>query len=193
MPDSPTALTGQGRLRITDTPLRIRGTSPLATRSPNPCHNEMLVLAALLAVSPDTKASVDLLAAAEPFAKNWQRCVGSGHMLLGTRADWQSQLALAVNELGFGAIRGHGLLDDDMGVLPAKGRLEFYNVDQARTRTRTHARTHASDRAANGARSSTPCTPSASAPSSSSPSRPLPLLPAAKLASSRATTRSAND
>ncbi|EOD20698.1 hypothetical protein EMIHUDRAFT_75189 [Emiliania huxleyi CCMP1516] len=91
----------------------------------------MLVLAALLAVSPNTKASVDLLAAAEPFAKNWQRCVGSGHMLLGTRADWQSQLALAVNELGFGAIRGHGLLDDDMGVLPAKGRLEFYNVFDA--------------------------------------------------------------
>ena len=102
----------------------------------------MLPLAALLAVSANTKASVDLLAAAEPFAKNWQRCVGSGHMLLGTRADWQSQLALAVNELGFGAIRGHGLLDDDMGVLPAKGRLEFYNVDQARTRTH-HAHTHA--------------------------------------------------
>ena len=110
--------------------------------SPHNDNSTMLVLAALLAVSPDTKASVDLLAAAEPFAKNWQRCVGSGHMLLGTRADWQSQLALAVNELGFGAIRGHGLLDDDMGVLPAKGRLEFYNVDQARTRTHAHTYAH---------------------------------------------------
>lgn len=66
-----------------------------------------------------------------PFVHNWKKCVGSGHMLLGTRADWRSHLLLAKNELGFVGVRGHGLLDDDMSVVPSKAALpEFYNVDQ---------------------------------------------------------------
>ena len=41
-----------------------------------------------------------------PFAHFWKRCVGSGHMLLGTRVDWQRHLKLAHDELGFTGIRG---------------------------------------------------------------------------------------
>ena len=49
------------------------------------------------------------------------RGLRSGHLLLGTRSDWQRHLKLAQDELGFTGIRGHGLLDDDMSVVPSKG------------------------------------------------------------------------
>ena len=63
-------------------------------------------------------------------------------MLLGTRADWREHLRLAHDELGFTGVRGHGLLDDDMSVMPGQwgsqagtvwgqaSPYEFYNVDQ---------------------------------------------------------------
>eukprot|EP00040_Diaphanoeca_grandis_P040322 m.261685 g.261685 ORF g.261685 m.261685 type:complete len:576 (-) comp42806_c0_seq1:143-1870(-) len=82
------------------------------------------------------EASIDLVSTRTPFPHYWKRCVGSGHMLLGTRADWRNHLQLAVTELGFTGIRGHGILDDDMSVLPHKPQgkdaplYEFYNVDQ---------------------------------------------------------------
>jgi xylan 1,4-beta-xylosidase len=72
---------------------------------------------------------VDLQSKAAPFKHYWKNCVGSGHMLLGTRADWQEHLIRAKNELGFTGIRGHGWLDDDMSVLKAAGQYNFFNVD----------------------------------------------------------------
>ena len=51
-------------------------------------------------------------------------------MLLGTRADWRAHLKLAVEELGFTGIRGHGLLDDDMSVMPDAHTYSWYNVDR---------------------------------------------------------------
>ena len=59
-------------------------------------------------------ATVDLTAPSTDFNHYWKRCVGSGHLLLGTRRDWQDHLRLAHAELGFTGIRGHGLLDDDV-------------------------------------------------------------------------------
>jgi len=50
-------------------------------------------------------------------------------MLLATRADYQAHLRRARQELGFVGIRGHGILDDDMSVVPEKGTYEFFNVD----------------------------------------------------------------
>ena len=76
-------------------------------------------------------ANIDLSAPRKAFIHNWKKCVGSGHMLLGTRADWRAHLKLARDELGIEGIRGHGLFDDDMSVVPRLGQLpEFYNVDQ---------------------------------------------------------------
>ena len=49
-------------------------------------------------------------------SKVWQECVGAGRANEGLRADWQEQLKLVKNELGFKYIRMHGLLHDDMGV-----------------------------------------------------------------------------
>ena len=79
---------------------------------------------------PSSTATIDT-ASTTPFVHNWKEIVGSGHMLLGTRADWRAHLKLARDELGMKGIRGHGLLDDDMSVLPRLGAPpEFYNVDQ---------------------------------------------------------------
>jgi xylan 1,4-beta-xylosidase len=125
------------------------------------------VAAAVAAASPfvaeptaalTAEAVVDLTAATTPFRHNWEECVGSGHMLLGTRVDWRTHLKLAKDECGFKRIRGHGLLDDDMSVVTGRRsadadvaadgsaalatnvnngersgdhwRFQFYNVDQ---------------------------------------------------------------
>jgi xylan 1,4-beta-xylosidase len=82
----------------------------------------------------DLAVTVDLTAPTVPFVHNWKECVGSGHMLLGTRADWRAHLKLARDELGFKRIRGHGLFDDDMSAVPNRDispdKTMPYNVDQ---------------------------------------------------------------
>lgn len=50
------------------------------------------------------------------FGHVFNECVGAGRANEGLRADWQRQLRLAKQELGFRYIRFHGLLHDDMGV-----------------------------------------------------------------------------
>jgi xylan 1,4-beta-xylosidase len=64
-----------------------------------------------------------------PFKHFWKESVGSGHALLGTRADWQAQLAQSVHDIGFKRVRMHGIFDDDMSVVLAPGQYEFYNID----------------------------------------------------------------
>lgn len=49
---------------------------------------------------------------------------------MGTRADWQAQLRLAVAELGLQGLRMHGVLDDDMSVVNDKGMYSWYNIDR---------------------------------------------------------------
>ena len=63
----------------------------------------------------------------------WEHTVGSDHAPVALRADWQSQLELCHNELGFQYVRFHGLLSDDMGTLVReKNRLlySFFNADK---------------------------------------------------------------
>ncbi|MFX5697195.1 hypothetical protein ABTE35_19120, partial [Acinetobacter baumannii] len=43
--------------------------------------------------------------------------MGSDHATMALRADWQTQLRRAHDELGFRYVRFHGILDDDMGTL----------------------------------------------------------------------------
>jgi xylan 1,4-beta-xylosidase len=68
-------------------------------------------------------------AAGTKFDHFWKESVGSGHALLGTRADWQAQLKQAVSDIGLKRVRMHGIFDDDMSVVLAPGQYEFYNVD----------------------------------------------------------------
>jgi xylan 1,4-beta-xylosidase len=50
------------------------------------------------------------------FSQVFRECIGAGLANEGLRADWQQQLAIVQNEIGFKYIRMHGLLCDDMGV-----------------------------------------------------------------------------
>jgi xylan 1,4-beta-xylosidase len=58
---------------------------------------------------------------------HWNFCVGAGRANEGLRADWQEQLAFAVNHCGFQYIRFHGLFHDDMFVYKEVGGRPVYN------------------------------------------------------------------
>ncbi|MGV8986187.1 MAG: GH39 family glycosyl hydrolase [Cypionkella sp.] len=77
--------------------------------------------------------SSDLGAHATPLPHFWEHTIGSGHATLGLRADWQTQLKRAHDELGMQYARFHGILDDDMGTLIEQGGefiYSFFNADQ---------------------------------------------------------------
>jgi len=63
----------------------------------------------------------------------WEHTIGSGHAPLALRADWQQQMRRSHEELGFGHVRFHGLLSDDMGTLVCENDqllYSFFNADQ---------------------------------------------------------------
>ena len=60
--------------------------------------------------------SADVNAVKGPRSGVWRECIGAGRAAEGLRADWQEQLKTCQDEIGFRAIRFHGLLHDDMGV-----------------------------------------------------------------------------
>jgi len=75
----------------------------------------------------------DLASAPTPLRHPWRHAVGSCHAPLALRADWQQQLARARRELGFGHVRFHGLLGDDMGIVTRQGDhllYSFFNIDR---------------------------------------------------------------
>jgi xylan 1,4-beta-xylosidase len=74
----------------------------------------------------------DCAGAATPLPHFWAHTVGSDHAPMALRADWRAQLARAHAELGFGHVRFHGLLDDDMATLVCRDDrplYSFYNAD----------------------------------------------------------------
>jgi xylan 1,4-beta-xylosidase len=69
----------------------------------------------------------------KPFAHFWEHTVGSGHAPLALRADWQSQMILCHNELGFKHVRFHALLSEEMETLICEENkllYSFFNADQ---------------------------------------------------------------
>lgn len=65
---------------------------------------------------PRRMIAVDFAAVKGPRSQVWRECIGAGRAAEGLRADWQEQLKLCQDEIGFRSIRFHGLLHDDMGV-----------------------------------------------------------------------------
>lgn len=51
-----------------------------------------------------------------PFHNNMDFCIGTGRMGLALQAEYQKQLKLVQEEIGFSHIRGHGLFSDDMAI-----------------------------------------------------------------------------
>ncbi|EGD74675.1 hypothetical protein PTSG_12384 [Salpingoeca rosetta] len=94
-----------------------------------------LVLVALAAaaaaevIQDATTTATVHLGDVSPFNHVWKECVGSGHALLGTRADWRAHLQNVTRDLGFKRVRFHGILDDDMTSV-YDGKPSFYNVFQ---------------------------------------------------------------
>ncbi|MGA7540091.1 MAG: hypothetical protein WBW93_15150 [Steroidobacteraceae bacterium] len=59
---------------------------------------------------------IDAAAAARPFPHFWEEMFGSGHATLAMRADYLRDLRAVKRITGFGYVRFHGILDDDVGV-----------------------------------------------------------------------------
>jgi xylan 1,4-beta-xylosidase len=77
--------------------------------------------------------SCDFTVPASSLPHFWEHTIGSGHAPLALRADWREQMRRAHDELGFGHVRFHGLLCDDMSTLIAEGDnlfYSFFNADQ---------------------------------------------------------------
>lgn len=75
----------------------------------------------------------DYSQAGQQFAHFWEHTVGSGHAPLTLRADWQSQILLAHNELGFEHVRFHALLSEEMETLICEENkllYSFFNSDE---------------------------------------------------------------
>jgi xylan 1,4-beta-xylosidase len=80
----------------------------------------LTALAMLLAgrawASPPQVVRIDATAAARPFPHFWEEMFGSGHATLAMRADYLRDLRAVKRITGFGYVRFHGILDDDVGV-----------------------------------------------------------------------------
>jgi len=75
----------------------------------------------------------DLAEATTSLPHFWEHTVGSDHALMALRADWQSQLKRAHDELGFQHVRFHGLLSDDFATYVRdndKLVYSFFNCDR---------------------------------------------------------------
>ena len=51
-----------------------------------------------------------------PFHNNVDFCIGTGRMGLALQKEYQEQLKMVQEEIGFQYIRGHGLFSDDLAV-----------------------------------------------------------------------------
>ena len=85
--------------------------------------------AGIEAAGPTVSAKLDLAAETTPFPHYWKRCFGSGHTMLGTRADWRDHMARSAAEIGVEGLRMHGVMDDDLSICPRKGEYHFYSLD----------------------------------------------------------------
>ncbi|HUT56053.1 MAG TPA: hypothetical protein VM658_21865 [bacterium] len=76
---------------------------------------------------------IDASRAAGKYGHAVNRIVGSPHLGLYDRAGWQERLLDQVRrgheEAGFEFLRGHGVLDDDVGVYQGPGRYDFSRLD----------------------------------------------------------------
>src|ERR1035438_9686636 len=76
-----------------------------------------LVLLPGLAQSPgEIVLSIDAQAAGRPFPHVWEQMFGSGRAILSLRESYRDDLRQTKTITGFGYVRFHGILDDEVGV-----------------------------------------------------------------------------
>jgi xylan 1,4-beta-xylosidase len=93
---------------------------------------KLLFVFLLIALPTGLRAAERVIAAdlsneSGPVNRMYRVCVGAGRANEGLRGDWQRQLKICHDELGFEFIRFHGLFHDDMGVYSedAKGNAHY--------------------------------------------------------------------
>ncbi len=77
----------------------------------------------------DYTLSVD---ASTPTSGNphfWSAAFGTGKAKLALRSDWQTHYKIGQRELGAERVRGHGLLNDEMGLYKGAGSYDWTNLD----------------------------------------------------------------
>lgn len=90
---------------------------PCGSLSPGDLFAYLLLLLLSVSAAAQTRTvQIDAAKTLGPHSGVPLRVVGAGRANEGLRADWQEQLALVQREIGFGYIRMHGILHDDMGV-----------------------------------------------------------------------------
>ncbi len=79
--------------------------------------------------SDTVRIQVDAKAAGTPFPHFWEQMFGSGRATLSLRDDYRKDLAEVKQATGFGYVRFHGILDDDVGLFHL-GKVDqvFYNA-----------------------------------------------------------------
>jgi xylan 1,4-beta-xylosidase len=64
-----------------------------------------------------------------PLPHSWEECIGSDRAIVGTRAQWLSDLELVRKSAGIKSVRFHGLFNDEMGAWPSGNQPNFLYVD----------------------------------------------------------------
>src|SRR5579885_228149 len=79
--------------------------------------------------APAQTIAIDAKADGRPFPHVWEQMFGSGRAILSLRQDYREDLKQVKAVTGFGYVRFHDILDDDVGVYhPA--HYNFSYVDQ---------------------------------------------------------------
>ena len=67
-------------------------------------------------IAPTRSVTADWQNIQGPHSELFHECIGARRAAEGLRAEWLRQLKMCQDDVGFKAIRFHGLLCDDMGV-----------------------------------------------------------------------------
>lgn len=88
-------------------------------------------LASLLGLQTANAATITVDASNSPRGNPhfWSTCVGTGTASLTLRPDLQTHYKIGHRELGFQRVRGHGVLNDDMGIYKGPGSYDWTKYD----------------------------------------------------------------
>ena len=89
----------------------------------------LVMLMAARAASAQTTLTVNAGTQASGNPHFWSAAFGTGRALLALRSDWQTHQKIGNRELGAQRVRGHGLLNDDMGLYKGAGSYDWTNLD----------------------------------------------------------------
>jgi hypothetical protein len=111
-----------------------RSTIARVVRRTRPAHVFVAAIGLLLGANAReanaaTTITVDASKQTAGNPRFWSAAVGTGTASLTLRSDLQTHYKIGNREAGFQRVRGHGVLNDDMGIYKAAGSYNFTNLD----------------------------------------------------------------